>query len=104
MSFKDIKDDLKTSYNSARTGANLVNDFYIPVLSNAIRYDRISCYFNSTSLAIASRGISNFIEHKGHMRLICGNYLTPDDIEQMITIIYDIQELLESYLYDYLNY
>lgn len=31
-------------------------------------------------------------------------YLTTDDIEQMIVIIYDIQELLESYLYDYLNY
>lgn len=79
MSFNEIKNNLKTSYNSARTGANLVDDFYVPVLSNAKKYDRISCYFNSTSLAIASRGISKFIEHNGHMRLICGNYLTPDD-------------------------
>ena len=79
MSFNDIKDNLKTSYNSARLGENLVEEFYVPVLSNANKYDRISCYFNSTSLALSSRGISKFIEHGGHMRLICGNHLSPED-------------------------
>lgn len=93
MSFNDIKDNLKTSYNSARTGANLVDEFYGPVLSNAIRYDRISCYFNSTSLAIASRGISNFIERGGHMRLICGNHLTPKDAHILENV-----ELLKDYV------
>lgn len=93
MSFKDIKNNLKTSYNSARTGANLVDDFYVPVLSNANRYDRISCYFNSTSLALASRGISKFIENGGHMRLICGNHLTPKDYH-----IIDNADLLKDFV------
>ena len=93
MSFKDIKDNLKTSYNSARTGVNLVEDFYVPVLSNANKYDRISCYFNSTSLALSSRGISKFIEHGGHMRLICGNHLSPNDYH-----IIDNADLLKDYV------
>lgn len=93
MSFENIKKILKTSYNSARTGSNLVDDFYVPVLSNANRYDRISCYFNSTSLALASRGISKFIENGGHMRLICGNHLTSKDYH-----IIDNADLLKDFV------
>lgn len=101
MSFKDIKNNLKTSYNSARTGANLVDDFYVPVLSNANRYDRISCYFNSTSLALASRGISKFIGNNGHMRLICGCQLTPKDKDAIINADSLKDFINESFLSDY---
>ena len=83
MSFEPIKDTLKTAYNSARPGVNLLNDFYIPVLSNAVRYDRIACYFTSNSLAASAKGISKFIENNGKMRLICGYQLNEDDIDAM---------------------
>ena len=83
MSFEPIKDTLETAYNSARPGVNLLNDFYIPVLSNAVRYDRISCYFTSCSLAAAARGISKFIENNGKMRLICGWQLDPEDVNSI---------------------
>lgn len=83
MSFEPIKDTLEPAYNSARPGVNLLNDFYVPVLSNSVRYDRISCYFSSCSLAAAARGISKFIENNGKMRLICGWQLDPLDVDSM---------------------
>ena len=81
ISFKDIANDIKGSYNSAKTGEDLVTSFYNPVLSQSVRYDRVSGYFSSSSLAIASKGISKFIENNGKMRLICGRQLIPKDID-----------------------
>ena len=102
MSFKDLE-NIKSSYNSVRMDEDLVNDFYIPVLSHAKKYDRISGYFTSTSLAIAARGISKFIEHNGHMRLICGNQLNQEDVD----VINDAESLKdivnESFLNDYFS-
>ena len=61
MSFLEIKEELKPRYNSANS--DIVSEFYNKVLSESIRYDRITGFFNSTSLAIASRGISKFIQN-----------------------------------------
>ena len=38
-------------------------------------------FFTSNSLAIASRGLSDFISNGGHMKLICGAVLGKKDIE-----------------------
>jgi len=53
--------------------------------------------------------IDFYNELKYHLRLFYPLYkkhiyMTPDDIEQMIIILSDMQRLLELYLYDYLNY
>lgn len=53
MSFREL--DLNRSYSS--DSDNVLNDFYIPVLDNAVSYDRLAGFFSSTSLAIAARGI-----------------------------------------------
>lgn len=81
MSFKEISDKLKVTYNSANE--DIVNEFYNPVLSHAVRYDRISGFFSSTSLAIAARGIVNFIKNNGHMRILCGAKLSEDDLNSI---------------------
>lgn len=100
MSFKDLE-NIKSTYNSVRLNEDLVNDFYVPVLSHANKYDRISGYFTSTSLAIASRGISKFIEHGGHMRLICGNQLNHEDVEA-INDAESLRDIVdETFLKDY---
>ena len=79
--------DFKAAYSSSR-GDNLLEDFYIPVLSNSISYKRIAGYFSSNSLAIAARGISKFIiENDGYMKLICNVYLSESD-----------KKVIESYL------
>lgn len=83
MSFKSL--DIKHSYESGV--GDIVQDFYEPVLSEAILYDRISGFFTSTSLAVAARGMCNFIKNGGIIRLITSPILSSDDaqiIEQLI--------------------
>ena len=83
MSFKSL--DIKTSYESGV--GDIVQDFYEPVLTEAILYDRISGFFTSTSLAVAASGMCNFIKNGGIMRIITSPILSSDDvkiIEQLI--------------------
>ena len=99
MSFQEIKSEIKPRYNSANS--DIVNDFYNKVLSQAIRYDRISGFFSSTSLAVAARGIDKFIKNNGHMRLLCGTQLKEEDIES-IKNSDDLKDLIDKkFLKDY---
>lgn len=75
MSFKDI--DIKTCYES-RVG-DIVQDFYEPVLANSVLYDRIAGFFTSTSLAVAARGMAQFIQNGGIMRLVTSPILSSED-------------------------
>ena len=76
MSFKDL--DLLPTYNSSKN--NLIKDFYVPVLSEAVTYDRVTGFFNSHSLALAAKGLKNFILNDGKMRLLCGTQLSEGDL------------------------
>ncbi len=76
MSFKSL--DIKPSYESGI--GDIVHDFYEPVLTEAVLYDRISGFFTSTSLAVAARGMCNFIKNGGIMRLITSPILSSDDM------------------------
>lgn len=60
---------------------NLVKLFYVPALEDAVRYDRLTGYFNSGALALAARGIEGLVRNGGHMRLIVGCTLNPPEIE-----------------------
>lgn len=77
MNLKDL--DLRKTYDS--DSDDILRDFYIPVLSNSIKYRRLAGFFSSTSLAVAARGISRFIANSGHMELICGAKLSKADAE-----------------------
>ena len=77
MSFKSL--DIKPSYESG--DGDIVQDFYEPVLTEAVLYDRISVFFTSTSLAVAARGMCNFIKNGGIMRLITSPILSSEDVE-----------------------
>ena len=81
MSFLEIREELKPRYNSANS--DIVNDFYNKVLAQSVRYDRISGFFNSKSLAIAAKGINKFIQNGGHMRLLCGAQLDKEDLDSI---------------------
>ena len=67
---------------------SLVNDFYVPVLREAIRYDRQAGYFDSAALVQLAAGLAAFIQHTRNlpvtadppMRLVTGATWTPDDI------------------------
>lgn len=63
-----------------RTGQDdLLNDFYLPALKSAVRYDRAVGYFSSELLVVASQGLSNLIKAGGKMRLIIGDPLDEDE-------------------------
>jgi len=77
MSFLDL--ELKSDYDSEDD--DILNDFYIPVLAKARKYDRLAGFFSSSALAVAARGIAPFIENGGSMRLIVGAALQKSDVE-----------------------
>lgn len=60
--------------------ANLLQDFYIPALSSAVRYWRTTGYFQAAALALAMRGIEGLIHNQGTMRLIVGCTLAEAEI------------------------
>ena len=60
---------------------DLVGLFYVPVLEDAERYDRLTGYFSATALTLAARGIEGLVRNSGHMRLVVGCTLPPAEIE-----------------------
>ena len=63
--------NFKAAYSSEDT--NILDDFYIPTLSLAREYYRITGFFSSDSFAVAAEGISNLIQNNGKVKLITGN-------------------------------
>ena len=72
---------LKISYDSGTD--NILSDFYIPVLSLANRYDRIAGFFSSSALAIAAKGMGEFIANGGEMRLVTCPKLSSSDVRML---------------------
>ena len=61
--------------------AHLVRDFYEPVLSSAVRYDRSTGYFSAPALALAMRGLEGLIANQGRMRLLVGCTLDQAEVD-----------------------
>ena len=89
-SFEDLV--IKESYDSEED--DVLNDFYIPVLQNSKKYWRIAGYFTSSSLAVAARGMAQFIRNGGKMRLVTGARLDPADVEAIVSGKEDTEELI----------
>jgi len=79
MAFNDI--DINFSYRSHKD--NILEDFYIPVLSNSIKYDRAVGYFSNKLLNYLGKSIYPFIKNNGKMRLIFGISMSTRDIEEI---------------------
>lgn len=77
MSLKTI--NLKEAYVS--DSDDILNEFYIPILGESIKYDRLSGFFSSQSLALAARGIVGLIKNGGVMRLIVSPKLSIEDFK-----------------------
>lgn len=63
-----------------REDGDLVRKFYVPALSTATRYDRITGYFTAGGLALASAGIEHLAMNDGRMRLIVGCTLDENEV------------------------
>jgi len=75
--FKDLH--IKKAYSSDND--DILDDFYIPVLENSIKYCRLAGYFSSTSLALAARGVAGLIKNNGIMMLIVSPILKEEDLD-----------------------
>ena len=75
MSLKDFS--FQVSYS--KDSDNIAESFYLPCLSNSLRYDRISGYFGSTIYILAWSALKDFVKNGGKMRIICSPFLTEED-------------------------
>ena len=66
MNLRDIK--FEPSYSSYR--GSLLKDFYIPVLSCAKEYNRITGYFSPKVFAVAARGFKECIKNDCKIRIV----------------------------------
>ena len=60
---------------------DFLEQFYVPALEDAERYDRLTGYFSAYALALASRGIEGLVRNGGVMRLVVGCTLNAPEIE-----------------------
>lgn len=81
----------KPSYR--QEDGDLIALFYVPTLSCAVAYDRLTGYFSSDALALASRGIGQLIANGGRMRLIVGCTLEEDEV-RAIEQGYDLRAIV----------
>lgn len=81
MSLRDL--DLRRTYDSGEEGVEPVRDFLEPCLSNSSSYDRLSGYFSSRVLALAARGLGDFLASEGRMRLVMSSQLTSSDFQKL---------------------
>src|ERR1051325_7221396 len=85
MGFRDLT-ALRRRY--AGQAGQLVNEFYIPVLGQATRYDRQAGYFDSATFVQLASGLAAFLRKvqdlprsdQPVMRLITGATWSPEDI------------------------
>ena len=68
---------LKETYDSDED--DVLNDFYIPALSQSVKYDRLAGYFSSTTLARSARGMAQFLRNGGKMRLVTSVQISSED-------------------------
>ena len=73
--------DLEIEYDSEED--DVVNSFFVPVLSAGTSYKRLAGYFSSQALAIVGRGIKELLKNGGTMQLVCGHQFTQKDKEAL---------------------
>jgi len=82
---------------------DILNEFYIPVLSQSIEYDRLAGYFSSTSLAIAARGIANFVKNGGKMKLVVSPKFQVKDLQMIEEVIKNPTRIAEKIMLEELD-
>lgn len=77
MGLKDHK--VKSEYRSLID--NVVQDFYIPLLKDAVSYKRAVGFFSSSSLVEISKGIAGMAAEGGKIQIVASPYLSDEDID-----------------------
>lgn len=91
MSLKDCA--LKNEYRSFRD--NIVEDFYVPVLKEAILYQRAVGFFSSSALSLIADGIEGLVKNNGKIQIVASPKLTQEDIDE-IKKGYSLRKVIEN--------
>lgn len=70
---------LKGVYKSDQD--SIFEDFYLPALSVATRYDRAVGFFSASTLSMAGQALSAFVKNGGLIRLVLGAFSEQEDLE-----------------------
>ncbi|GHU74357.1 DNA-repair protein [Clostridia bacterium] len=77
MSLKDI--DVKKEYRTFL--GNVAQDFYIPLLSQAVEYKRAVGFFSSTILSQIADGVAALAKNGGKIKIVASPHLSDEDIK-----------------------
>lgn len=94
MGLKDHK--VKSEYRSLID--NVVQDFYIPLLKDAVLYKRAVGFFSSSSLVEISKGIARMAAEGGKIQIVASPYLSDEDIDAIRHGYEDRNKIIERAL------
>ena len=61
------------------SSADIIGDFFVPLLSHAVRYDRGVGFFSSGWLRVAAQGMLAFARNSGRARWVTSPILSEED-------------------------
>ena len=99
MSLKDCF--IKTEYRTLVD--RVVQNFYLPLLSEAKVYKRAVGFFSSTSLVELSKGISALAAKGGKIQIVASPKLSEEDIESIARGYKTREEVIEKSLMEQLS-
>lgn len=85
---------IQDHYRSDRN--DLIQDFYVPCLSQTTFYCRAVGYFSSTSIVAVAQGLAALIEAGGKMCLVASPCLSPEDIKAIKKGLTQREEVISS--------
>lgn len=83
MSLRDL--NLLDAYDSGNSSSDILQDFYLPALSESVSYDRLTGYFSPGVFAEAARGIAGLVARGGKMRLVTSPEFREEEIRALQT-------------------
>ena len=90
--------DLHINKEYRNLKCDVISEFYIPVLSTAVKYKRAVGFFNSAALYEIAIGLKNLVANQGKMELIVSPRLTDEDIKSIQLGYEKRQEIIEAAL------
>jgi len=75
------KKKIKLNYSTAND--NVAEEFYIPVLKEAIKHDIAVGYFTTNGLLMILQGIEGLVKNNGKMRILIGDPLTQEEYDAL---------------------
>ena len=76
----------------------MVQDFYIPLLKDAVSYKRAVGFFSSSSLVEISKGIAGMAAEGGKIQIVASPYLSDEDIDAIRHGYEDRNKIIERAL------